>query len=232
TASASIRNPQTFNRYSYVLNSPYKFTDPLGLLPSKKGVADGGRAWCSTCKTTDEDPWFAEPITFTLVYSQEYTDQGIAENQGTEAGQQQQAEEPEPPPPPQDRPYFARDKSKDLQRIDQELTSIFTDTGTILGASSVMFPSGFNHHKFADGQVHTLHIYGNDAATASAGVYIPKEFSDVKITSKDTVVARNPNTKEVILIAHVRVGTSMKQLRKNMKTVRENGTMYIGQIGG
>ena len=31
TASASIRNPQTFNRYSYVLNSPYKFIDPLGL---------------------------------------------------------------------------------------------------------------------------------------------------------------------------------------------------------
>lgn len=35
TASASIRNPQTFNRYTYVLNSPYKFTDPLGLLPDK-----------------------------------------------------------------------------------------------------------------------------------------------------------------------------------------------------
>ncbi len=35
TASASIRNPQTFNRYSYVLNSPYKYTDPLGLLPAK-----------------------------------------------------------------------------------------------------------------------------------------------------------------------------------------------------
>jgi RHS repeat-associated protein len=31
TASASIRDPQTFNRYSYALNSPYKFTDPLGL---------------------------------------------------------------------------------------------------------------------------------------------------------------------------------------------------------
>ena len=29
TASATIRNPQTFNRYSYALNSPYKFTDPL-----------------------------------------------------------------------------------------------------------------------------------------------------------------------------------------------------------
>ena len=32
TASATIRNPQTFNRYSYGLNSPYKFIDPLGLL--------------------------------------------------------------------------------------------------------------------------------------------------------------------------------------------------------
>jgi len=40
-ASASIRNPQTFNRYSYVLNSPYKFTDPLGLIAQG---ARGGNA--------------------------------------------------------------------------------------------------------------------------------------------------------------------------------------------
>lgn len=37
-ASATIKNPQTFNRYSYVLNSPYKFTDPLGLF----GISSGG----------------------------------------------------------------------------------------------------------------------------------------------------------------------------------------------
>ncbi|MEZ5425022.1 MAG: RHS repeat-associated core domain-containing protein [Pyrinomonadaceae bacterium] len=43
TASASIRNPQTFNRYSYVLNSPYKFSDPLGLLPSWTGACG---QWC------------------------------------------------------------------------------------------------------------------------------------------------------------------------------------------
>lgn len=42
TASASIRDPQTFNRYSYVLNSPYKFTDPLGLIPETT-VACGER---------------------------------------------------------------------------------------------------------------------------------------------------------------------------------------------
>ncbi|NNE67334.1 MAG: RHS repeat protein [Pyrinomonadaceae bacterium] len=33
-ASADLRNPQTFNRYAYGLNSPFKFVDPLGLLAS------------------------------------------------------------------------------------------------------------------------------------------------------------------------------------------------------
>ena len=41
-ASATIRNPQTFNRYSYGLNSPYKFTDPLGLLSQYTTGACGG----------------------------------------------------------------------------------------------------------------------------------------------------------------------------------------------
>ncbi len=31
-ASANVKDPQTFNRYSYAMNSPYKFTDPLGLI--------------------------------------------------------------------------------------------------------------------------------------------------------------------------------------------------------
>ncbi len=43
TASASIKNPQTFNRYSYVLNSPYKFVDPLGLLSATTGACGN---WC------------------------------------------------------------------------------------------------------------------------------------------------------------------------------------------
>ena len=42
TSSANVKDPQTFNRYSYVLNSPYKFTDPLGLLAGGyKGVNYG-----------------------------------------------------------------------------------------------------------------------------------------------------------------------------------------------
>jgi RHS repeat-associated protein len=38
TASATIKNPQTFNRYSYVINSPYQFVDPLGLALVDIGV--------------------------------------------------------------------------------------------------------------------------------------------------------------------------------------------------
>ncbi len=31
-SSATLRNPQTLNRYSYVFNAPYQFVDPLGLI--------------------------------------------------------------------------------------------------------------------------------------------------------------------------------------------------------
>jgi RHS repeat-associated protein len=41
TASATIKNPQTFNRYSYGLNSPHKFTDPLGLASVSQGSPCG-----------------------------------------------------------------------------------------------------------------------------------------------------------------------------------------------
>jgi RHS repeat-associated protein len=54
TASAAIKNPQTFNRYSYVLNSPYKFTDPLGLFP-----AGGGGCGHNRCRQmNDSDSGF------------------------------------------------------------------------------------------------------------------------------------------------------------------------------
>ncbi len=44
TASANVKDPQTFNRYSYAMNSPYKFTDPLGLVsrPRQSSLVDAG----------------------------------------------------------------------------------------------------------------------------------------------------------------------------------------------
>ena len=79
TASASIRNPQTFNRYSYVLNSPYKFTDPLGLLPQSS--FGGGGGFCGA-----ENAGCDEGEELTTRSEEEY--------------RRQQAEPPPPPPPP------------------------------------------------------------------------------------------------------------------------------------
>jgi RHS repeat-associated protein len=81
TASASIRNPQTFNRYSYVLNSPYKYTDPLGLLPVTSAAC---AQWCNNRNEGDVGrggggrPGYDDPAKNFL---------------------QQQAEQAEPPPP-------------------------------------------------------------------------------------------------------------------------------------
>ncbi len=54
TASANVRNPQTFNRYTYVLNSPYKFSDPLGLISSTTGACGG---WCAGIVPGGEIPF-------------------------------------------------------------------------------------------------------------------------------------------------------------------------------
>ncbi len=63
-ASASAKNPQTLNRYTYALNSPYKFTDPLGLAATQ-------HCWGNICNTYDadeqsargsDDPVYAPPV--------------------------------------------------------------------------------------------------------------------------------------------------------------------------
>jgi RHS repeat-associated protein len=43
-ASAEVTNPQTLNRYAYVVNSPVKFTDPTGMSPEHGVHSVGGCA--------------------------------------------------------------------------------------------------------------------------------------------------------------------------------------------
>ncbi|MBK8812828.1 MAG: RHS repeat-associated core domain-containing protein [Acidobacteria bacterium] len=102
TASANVKNPQTFNRYSYVLNSPYKFVDPLGLISETTG-AYGSAGQCdasySSCYDSSNSGGFADP-----------TEEPAAESQTPSAGEplvsdedtgdEPQAEPPAPPPPP------------------------------------------------------------------------------------------------------------------------------------
>ena len=103
TASASIRDPQTFNRYSYVLNSPYKFTDALGLLPvgmSTAGFCGAEFTACSGDTEWGQSGTFADSPP---VPPSEQADEGIAANHEAAHSGQQEAQGPQPPPPPSDR---------------------------------------------------------------------------------------------------------------------------------
>ncbi len=63
TASASIKNPQTFNRYSYVLNNPINLVDPSGLIPNltgAKGDIDLSNNWSLSDKRGFDDMRFRE----------------------------------------------------------------------------------------------------------------------------------------------------------------------------
>ncbi len=79
-ASANVKDPQTFNRYTYALNSPYKFTDPLGLLSVSTGA-------CGQCQNVDRGGGGA--------FDSAGNGSGFSEDVETE----QTAETPKPPPP-------------------------------------------------------------------------------------------------------------------------------------
>lgn len=104
TASASIKNPQTFNRYSYVLNSPYKYTDPLGLLPSSWNTHyGGGGGFCSASQSSCEE---GEELTTASIeaYQKKQQEQEKKRQEEKRKKQQvkkkQQAKRPTPPPRP------------------------------------------------------------------------------------------------------------------------------------
>lgn len=84
TASATIKDPQSFNRYSYALNSPYKFTDPLGLLSQS--------AACGTACANNQSHLQNEGNGYWSKWAQFNVDSQT----------QQQPEQPEPPPPASD----------------------------------------------------------------------------------------------------------------------------------
>lgn len=155
TASASIRNPQTFNRYSYVLNSPYKFTDPLGLLPAGVGTASWGYCGAQYGSCEGDYHWgvgsvYVEPPPEP---HQENTDEGAAENTTTDAhdGPDQQASEPAATPPA---PNAEQNEDSSLDNQSDADAFLFSredsrNTGrvSVFGAGSD-FDDGCNDHGF------------------------------------------------------------------------------------
>ena len=93
TASATIRNPQTFNRYAYVLNSPYKFTDPLGLIPVTTGAC--GNSCPNSGPTVDGSSFRGRDASFDWAV---FTDAGVASAHASAHDRELQSEPPAPPP--------------------------------------------------------------------------------------------------------------------------------------
>ncbi len=106
TASANVKNPQTFNRYSYVLNSPYKFSDPLGLIAKEAGI--GGENGGKNFKTVEAACRYAFGMDATCVTNPterpapESSTNSAAEPQGgaTSPGAQSQESTGDPGAPP------------------------------------------------------------------------------------------------------------------------------------
>ena len=56
-ASGRSANPQTFNRYAYVINSPLSLTDPSGMDPWWKGNCSNGRSEYKESKESPGEGW-------------------------------------------------------------------------------------------------------------------------------------------------------------------------------
>lgn len=106
TASATIKDPQTLNRYSYVLNSPYKFTDPLELAATDPNPGGGCNPnWDSGCEfgggISGFRTWTTTPNALTEAARTAATAAGatVATTPGTnDANSKPSPSAPEPPP--------------------------------------------------------------------------------------------------------------------------------------
>jgi len=105
TASATIRNPQTFNRYTYALNSPYKFTDPLGLEAIRFRFGSAPDAYgCGAENSSCSDTWSGGG--FLELGPKGEADPAIGKKKiepapatpAASGGPQQEAEQPQTPP--------------------------------------------------------------------------------------------------------------------------------------
>lgn len=127
TASATIRNPQTFNRYSYVLNSPYKFTDPLGL------ISINTNACGMSCKGSDDRYSTGEGMT-------SWSAGGMEEDSAWDAPQTHQSSSPAAAPSPDqqdDKKKKKEDKKKQQDKQTKVLKVDVQDKNNLLDAKNM-----------------------------------------------------------------------------------------------
>jgi|GEM_PF-1768093 len=220
-ASASVTAPQTFNRYTYALNNPYKYTDPTGM------AVDGG--------DNEMEMVFAQ-----LNAMDEEAEERRREVSYCEGGDcNDSGDSGETPQQTNRNPYTMTSGNPADRAVDEALKPLFTygENGMVIGADAYSNQSNKfkedSHFQLADGQtLHTIHVVGDKVGNKIVGVYAPKEFSDIKYVGGKfgIVTATNPATKEVLGFAHVNV--TKKELERNIKKTNVLGSRYLGLIGG
>lgn len=236
TASASIRNPQTFNRYSYVLNSPYKFTDPLGLLSvntSACGMScrnsgpystgEGMSSW--SAGEEDQDSAEGSPQT-----------RHLGDPPGdTPRGHAARALAPSKIPPSNGNPAD--------EGVDRDLARLFGDEKqkpVVTAANQTGMVYVGEHYVLDNGAVYAMHMYG-PTGNENIDVYLSQGFEKPTLSEnahpeangKYGLVSVNKTTGEVLSFAHVDSIQSQADLDRvwNLNKTNGAGSRYIGTIG-
>jgi RHS repeat-associated protein len=235
TASATIKNPQTFNRYSYAQNSPYKFTDPLGLMSGAPNPDSGmyitsdptldsklGRVWAHLFKKGRTPP----PI----------TQQNQPQHEGLHSTED--IVSPVHVHPQQQDPSVSNSDPQ-VAADNRGLTARFTDgegiAETVKPPGKEYFYGGSNtHYRYPNGQIIAVHIR-DESGKKQVNVYVPSGDEWV-ITyigkTQNTVEARNKVTKEVMKFFHISGPRAQADVNRNMQTKNGAGWRLIGQTGG
>ena len=79
----------------------------------------------------------------------------------------------------------------------------------------VFFGGGPSHFRFPDGQIWTIHVYGDDSGNSLVNVFVPEGFKATWIGGiDDTVVAYNSKTGELMFFHHIQGMKSQRDLEQ------------------
>jgi hypothetical protein len=229
-ASAGVIAPQSWNRYSYVLNNPINSTDPTGMMAADASMGYGevsgmfaGPGDLSNNVSHFEGPQIIENG---MNGFQDRPDEEEKEDSDQNGSNTISHEEMHSHDGPKNDDAAGTKGNPEDDAVDNALVPLFTNgTGIVRGVGSIRNEPGKDtHYMLADGTVHTLHVYGNSSATSVTNLYVPKSFSQIEWIGKSTVVATNPNTGEVLNIYHVQ--------RTASREPNTASAIYVGKIGG